>query len=140
MNLRTPRTALRALIVTEWLVLVTGVVCVLALELPLPAELQAYTDRQDELSSGPHRLWWIVAIPVLLGSILAFFGLWFFRRWARALYAILVVAGVIMAATDGPVAHHALAEVFAVVSSLVSGAILGVAYFAPIDGLQRTTA
>ena len=140
MKLPTPKTALRALVAADWVVLLAGAVCVLALDLPLPAELQAYVDRQEELSAESHPLWWLVAIPVLLGSIIASVGLWFFRRWARALYALIVVSGIIMTAIDGPVAHHALAEVFTAISSLVAGAILGLAYFARIEGLQRTTA
>ena len=138
--MRTPGIALRVLIATEWLVMLAGVVCVLALELPLPAELEAYVDRQDKLSSAAHSIWLIVGVPVLLASIVASIGLWFFRRWARPLYAFTIAATIVITAFEGPVVQPALLGTFTEISSLVAGAILGVAYFAPIEALQRETA
>jgi hypothetical protein len=127
------------LIATEWVILLAGVTVVFAFELPLPAELDAYADRQEEGSSGALPIWWIVGIPVFVASIVASIGLWFFRRWARPLYALVILATIVMTASEGPVVQHALIGIFTEVSSLVAGATLGVAYFAPIEDLRRTT-
>jgi Na+-translocating ferredoxin:NAD+ oxidoreductase RnfD subunit len=73
-------------------------------------------------------------------SIIASVGLWFFRRWARLLYLLSVIASVLLTALDGPAVHHVLFAIFSDVSSVITGAIVGVAYFAPIDGLRRAKA
>ena len=73
------RLVLRALIAIEWLLIFAMLVCVFTLELPLPAELQDYLDREDERPfSASGRTWLIVGAAVLIPSACASAGLWFY--------------------------------------------------------------
>ena len=86
-----PKLVLRALIAIEWVLIFAMVVCVFTLELPLPAELQDYLDREDKRPFSPSdRAWLIAGAAVLIASVTASLGLWFYRPWARLLYAVAV--------------------------------------------------
>ena len=133
-----PRLVLRALIAIEWLLIFAMVVCVFTVELPLPAELQDYLIREDERPFSPSDHAWLIAgAAVLIASVAASVGLWFYRRWARLLYAVNVLAGVAMTLFGPPIVEHPLVTALGELSSVLAGAIVAMAYYAPIDALQR---
>ena len=132
---------LRVLIVVEWLLVVILIVSVFVFELPLPTELEQYVDREAEKPlSRSDWLWSISAMIVLLVSLLASIGLWFFRSWARPTYATAVLGNIALSALDEPLVAHPFVVVFSDLSLIVVGAIVALAYFGRIDAFERTTA
>ena len=133
-----PARALRIAILTEWMLVVLLIVCEFALDLPLPAELHGYLEREQEGNWRALDIVLLIAIVVLLPlTIAASVGLWRFRRWGRSLYAILSVIGFLLLPLYGSVVAHSLVYTLEELAVFVSGTIIALSYYAPIEGLQR---
>lgn len=95
----------------------------------LPDELDRWVTQQTEGGFGMVE-WSILAvgIPYLAATV----GLFFFARWARALYAACVVLLVVGGLFTGPSVATAWESLSRDLTNLLDGLILGLAYFSDI--------
>ena len=89
-----------------------------------------------DASSSPHPYVELLAHATAVGAVLAILaGLWFFRRWARLLFVLLLAFAVIRSAVRP---HHFIAashSVFVTVNLLVlmlTGAIVAMSFLPPV--------
>jgi hypothetical protein len=126
--------ALRVALAGEWSLIVLIGVSPIVLALRLPADLQAYLDqgfRAGYTSFG--RIWLVVSIVCITLSVASSLALWFFRRWARFPYTAGRVGAILVAFSGGPVVEHSLAFTLEGLWMFLSGAIVALLFFAPID-------
>ena len=77
--------------------------------------------------------------PVGVGAVLVFglftiastIGLLFFRRWARPLYVVSLIAGLVLIALDPGAATTGVPEALASLNLVVSGIVIALMYFSP---------
>lgn len=123
--------ALQRLILIEFLTLVLGAVASVYLENRLPNELQVWITAyygEVEISTG---LFVILIIPVAIYFI-SMAGLFCLKPWAKLWYLTSTVVGVLLCLFLGPTVEHEIASTFWYISTLSSGAIIGLLLFTPV--------
>lgn len=125
-----PKRALRMAIVAEWLLTLLTVVLSKILDgrLPEPLLLWVQQQAQADLSSfGTIAV--VIMIPAFIMSLVGTVGLFLFKPWARWLYLLSYVIGYICLTFLGPTVEHAVANAIADTSALMSGVVVGIAFF-----------
>ena len=122
--------ALQRLILIEVISLVLHVIASHYLERRLPNELQAWINAyyEVEISTG---LFVILIIPVAIYFI-TMAGLFCLKPWAKLWYLVSTVVGVLLYLFLGPTVEHEIASTFSYISTLSSGAIIGLLLFTPV--------
>jgi hypothetical protein len=71
----------------------------------------------------------VIMVPMMLVLLVSSFGLFFLKNWARWLYLWTTIASYIVLPYLGPTVEHGLVGAVDDLSVLLSGAILGIAFF-----------
>jgi len=116
---------LRYAIVAEWLLIAAGVAMAFVSIESLPEPLAAYAAQEVEWRPLVDSL----ALLLLFGSLASSIGLWHLRKWARLVYMLCTVALSAMVVLDAPLVQSSLVSAIEELSLLVSGFIIGLAYF-----------
>jgi hypothetical protein len=127
--------ALSALILIDVVLGVTSIASEATLERHLPGSLRAYLAVEGALASDGGAwirtgLWW----GVIVGTVLAWIGLFNLLRAARPLYLGSWVGYLILVLIRGPVVTTAVGEAIQILLALTGGAILATIYLSE----QRT--
>ena len=119
-------TILRTLIAAEFVSLLLGTYADYVLRSPVIRQTHGYLTipGQEGVST--------VFVLLLAASCVAWAGLWFFQRWARLLYSVLVLVSLIVILFQEPAATPPFAAMFFTVSTLASGVILGLVWFSDL--------
>lgn len=116
----------RRVLLAEMVLLVLTVIAMITLVETLPAELQTYIARQMEspvTSAGV-----ILVLVFLTLFFFAIVGIWKFKNWARKLYLILVLAGILFFFVE-PVVMNSWEALFATVAAYLDAFILFAMFF-----------
>jgi hypothetical protein len=124
----------RLFILLNWLLLAA---CTLALVwsrvLP-PPELKAYLGAQEH---SPVTAWdMILFVAALIGLVLwvvATVGLFFFKRWAKALYPLVFAIGLVLILARGVHVETGWVKGFAYLDDVSGGMILALTYFSNVS-------
>jgi hypothetical protein len=125
-----PSTVLRICVVLEWTFLGLGIVSSFLLESSLPDPLRDWlaADAEGDIALREVGLL-VVMIPLLLCALVGSIGLLFLKRWAAWLYLISLIIGYALFPFMGPTVEHALADAADDMAVLLSGLIIGLAFF-----------
>jgi hypothetical protein len=129
-------TALRICVVLEWVFMALGIILSLLLESSLPVPLRDWlaADAEQELTLREFAVF-LVAVPLITGAVVGSIGLLFLKRWAAWLYLVSLVIGTLLTPFAGPTVEHALTVSANEIAVLLSGLIIGLAFFS--DALPR---
>jgi hypothetical protein len=123
-------TVLRICVVLEWVFLGVAIALSFLLESSLPAPLRDWLAAEAEADLAPQEVaLLIVMIPLLLSALVGSIGLLFLKRWGAWLYLISTIIGYALFPFTGPTVEHAVADAFDEVAILLSGLIIGLAFF-----------
>ncbi len=130
-------TLLRALLGLEWALTVVGVVLSFSLQSYLPPELQAWLEGQSDsgVTSSDFVLLFLGG-ALLIVMIVASIGLCRLRRWGAWLYLATTFLFTAFMPFMGPTVNHALADAVFEFALILSGAVIGIAFFGNV--LQQT--
>jgi len=125
--------ALRALILSDFVLTILGIVSEFTMGLFLPASLRAYLAADDAAASRLSdtlltALWIVVAVATVLGWI----GMLYLARAGRSLYLGSWVGNFVLILLKGPVVSASAPIVIMIISALVGGAILWIVYFSEL--------
>jgi hypothetical protein len=133
------RSIFRGLVIGYLILLVASVVTEFATESWLPEPLQAYlqTEEENELTAKEIIIV-LVGLSMLLAEVVAVVGLCFFHNWSRWLFLGATVVWVLLTSYAGPYVLSGMAEAMNCLTVLLNGAILAIAWGAPIaDMFER---
>jgi len=90
------------------------------------------TEPENWLTSNP---WMVfsIATPLLVLGIAGILGLYLFKSWGRTLSIYTTLVTAILFLFFGPTLESAVESSFSYVSTLLWGAILGIAYYSPLS-------
>lgn len=130
----TSRTVLRFLVVAEAAFVLMGVVSDLVLEDRLPQEIQQYIARTEAADMTLTQIvGYAVGLPLVIGVIIGWIGLWRLWRPARFIYTLCWLLGLPLYLLFEPaVCYTPLGAIFNELSVLAAGIILGVVYFSDL--------
>jgi type IV secretory pathway TrbD component len=124
------KTVLRGAIVLEWVCVLCSVGLSFALAGHLPAPLQAWRTQDFERGlTGQEMLVGAAMVVVLLAGVVASLGVFLLQRWAAWLYLTTRFVGCLLLPFTGPTVEHALTDAVDEVGTLLSGVVLGLAFF-----------
>lgn len=127
-----PATLLRVCVVSEWIFLAFGLVLSFMLESRLPEPLREWLAADAARDPGARDLLALVLfIPALLCWLAGSVGLLFLKRWAAWLYLGAAVVLHLLSCLLGPTVEHAVTMLYFNVSLVLSGLVLGLAFFSP---------
>jgi hypothetical protein len=123
-------TALRALIVVEFVSNLLAISADLALESTFPEPLQEFllTREQGPLSAATL----LVFGALFIALVVSWISLWLLKPWARMLYTAVVIIFLVFTLFLGPVVTSSPGEVLSTISTLASGVILGLVWFSEL--------
>lgn len=134
-------TVLRTLIIVELVSALLGIYADIALQSTFPPQLQVYLFIQSQGPFGAgDALKSVVLVAFIVALVVAWVGLWFVKRWARTLYATLVIISLVLTLFLGPVVTSAFAAALYSISSLAAGVMLGLLWFSELRGKFETPA
>jgi urea transporter len=125
-------TVLRLGVVFEWVFIALGIILSFMLESRLPEPLREWL--AADLESDPEAREFIalaLLIPASLCWLIGSVGLLFLKRWAAWLYLGAAVVTLPLDCLFGPTVEHAGAMLCFNVSLVLSGLVLGLAFFSP---------
>jgi hypothetical protein len=123
-------TVLRICVVLEWVFAGSGIALSLLLESALPDPLRQWLSAELEKSLNLHDvLLLFLIVPLLLCAIVSSIGLFLLKRWAAWLYLGTVIVGFLLYPLMGPTVEHALADAVDDIAVVLSGLIIGLAFF-----------
>lgn len=124
------RKVLRVAIVAEWILVAVTLTLSAVLERFLPAPLQDYLKAQSHLDLGVSDLLILAGLGIfLVGFLTSTIGLFAGRPWARWVYLGAEILGCVLMLFMGPNVGHMAASAFESATAVVSGLILGIAFF-----------
>lgn len=127
-----PATMLRLCVVSEWIFIALGIVLSFMLESRLPEPLRAWLAADSARDPGAREfLALMLFIPASLGWLAGSVGLLLLKRWAAWLYLVVVVVVLLLDCLLGPTVEHAVTMLYFNVSLVLSGLVLGLAFFSP---------
>lgn len=101
-----------------------------ALQTNLPSDLQIWLLEESERDMSVYEaVLGSVAIVDIVAIIVASVGLFMLKRWAAKLYLIAFVVMLILGPFAGPSVEHALSGTLISVASILSGLVIGLAFF-----------
>jgi hypothetical protein len=129
---------LRTLIVGEIVLGIVSIVVSLLTRSSLPEPLRAFLDAESkaEMTAGVLSLL-ATTIWLIILSLVASIGLFFFWRPARILYLIAVAANLLLTPFSGPYVDAGWGTTFLQAGFIVSGFILALIYFSPLKDLYE---
>jgi uncharacterized RDD family membrane protein YckC len=118
----------------------------LYLESSLPAPLLDWLNAELEKDLATYEIiLFVLAIPAVICSIAGFIGLFLLKRWGAWFYVSSLIIGFIILPFTGPTVEHAIADTIDEIAVLLSGMIIGLAFFSDAldwgrkDSLQEET-
>jgi hypothetical protein len=120
-------TVLRVGVIAEWVVIIIAVIASFVFIGDLPEPLLEYTSR-DALFCPLD----VIDAVVLAASIAASIGLYFFRRWARPIYAASTIWLSVSTAFGNPSVEPPIVSAMEEISLLIAGLLIGMSYFGGI--------
>ena len=123
---------LKILIVIEIGLIIASIASEFALESFLPGELRNYLERADEHVSFIKLTSAGLLLLVLVLFIVAWIQMWRLKRNGRILYAVAWGCSLPLMIPLGPYVQSGFTYALDVLSALVSGIILGIAYFSDL--------
>jgi len=125
-----PSTALRLFVVLELILVIGGVVSAALLEGNLPEPLRQWLVAEAEREPTPQETAVLaILIPVLISSVAGSIGLLLLKRWGAWIFLIALIAGSALMPFTGPTVAHPLADAIDELSLILSGLIIGLAFF-----------
>lgn len=125
-----PKRALRIAIVVEWVLTLLSVVLSKTLDGHLPEPLLLWSQQHANADlSFLGTIAVVILMPAFVVSVVAAIGLFLFKPWARWLYLLSFVVGYVCLAFLGPTVEHAIANAIADTSAIMSGVVVGIAFF-----------
>jgi hypothetical protein len=127
----------RFILIASVLTAIISVVLNIMLIDTLPHSLQAYLSSQDQnmgnINNKEAALGMLFLIVFIVLSTIFFIGVWNFKRWARILFVVITVFGLLAIPLIGePLITVPLAYMFESTSAILSGMLLVLMYTAPI--------
>ena len=123
-------TVLRVCVVVHWSFAGLAAALSSLLEDRLPAPLRAWLATEVAGGIQPHDTALLMGlIPSLVCALVASIGLLFLKRWAAWLYLASLIMGFIVLPFTGPTVVHALANMVGEIAAILSGSMLGLAFF-----------
>jgi hypothetical protein len=133
----TARTALRTAIVAQCGFLLAGTILSFLLPRLLPEPLRTWQSQWLEADpSGMELVSVATVIPTLVAALVASIALFLLKPWGRWLYLASLIVMFLCGAFGGPMVSHGLVDTLVGLSNLLSGVVLGLAFFS--DALQRS--
>jgi hypothetical protein len=127
-----PATMLRLCVVSEWVFIALGMVLSFMLENRLPEPLRGWLAAEADRDPGTREfLALALLIPALPCWLAGSVGLLFLKRWAAWLYLGAAVVLHLLSCLVGPTVEHAVTMLYFNVSLVLSGLVLGLAFFSP---------
>lgn len=124
---------LRIFIVAEFIAGILSVYTDFAFRSSLPGPLQQYLLMESQRAPGTGDAILLVLFLILLVIfVVAWVGLWMFKRWARTVYTTACVLYLVATLAGGPVVSAALAATFSAVSTFAGGIILGMIWLSDL--------
>lgn len=124
----------RLFILLNWLLLVAFTLALVWSRALLPPELRAYLGAREH---SPITAWdmilFVAALTGLVLWVVATVGLFFFKRWARALYPLVFVIGLVLLLARGVHIETGWVRGFAYLNDVSGGMILALAYFSNVS-------
>lgn len=128
-----PKQALRAAVVAEWVMTMLSVVLSDVLQNSLPEPLSHWSQHTIEIEYPVFKnIFLFFSISVLILSITASVGLFKLKMWARSLYLTTVLIGYLLTFFLGPTIEPAITSTISDLSDLLSGIIIGLAFFSNV--------
>ena len=129
-----PISALRVALVAQWAL---GVASVLLFEIEAPGLPLALRDYYTDTALEPMTRY-DVFVGVFtavwgVGSLVASFGVFALKHWARGAYVVTVVAGVALQGLLEPSITTAWSETAESAAEVLAGVVVGLLYFLPLD-------
>lgn len=123
---------LRLCVVFEWVFLALGIGLsfMLASRLPEPLREWLASDRERDPATRDF-LALALFIPASLCWLAGSVGLLFLKRWAARLYLGAILVLIPLDCLFGPTVEHAVTMLYFNVSLVLSGLVLGLAFFSP---------
>lgn len=123
-------TVLRICVLSEWVLVGISITLSLFLESHLPTPLQEWLTTEAEQDLQPYEAFllgggFLLLLFALAGSV----GLLFLKRWGAWLYLLSLVIGYLLFPFMGPTVEHGLADAVDELSVMLSGLVLGLAFF-----------
>ena len=110
-----------------------GVVLELCFQSFLPQPLQDYLRAESEADLTTSDIAAVlVAIPLLIATIVSIIGLYLWKPWSRHLFLGVWILSVLLAPFVGPYVYSGIGYALYDLSSMLSGLLLGIAYFSPV--------
>ncbi len=128
MNQASARLTLRASVLVSAFLFLVILALALAGKGLLPKELADWKKANDDLSDGGLIAQALVLIPLLFAWAGSLVGLFLFKKWAAWMYLALTVLGTLFALFN-PTVESGLASFVGEWETLLSGFILGIAFF-----------
>jgi hypothetical protein len=129
-----PISSLRVALVAQWAL---GLASVLLFELEAPGLPEAlreyYIDTTLEPATRSDQLVGAFAAVWGVACIVASFGVFFLKHWARAAYLTAVAMGVILQGLLEPSITSAWSETAESAAEVLAGVVIGLLYFLPLD-------
>jgi hypothetical protein len=123
-------TVLRICVVVHWSFVGLAAALSSLLEDRLPAPLRGWLAADVEGGPKPYDFALLIGlIPALLCALVGSIGLLFLKRWAAWLYLTSLIMGFIVLPFTGPTVEHALANTVGEIAAMLSGSMLGLAFF-----------
>jgi hypothetical protein len=135
----TPSGVLRICVVLEWAFAGLGLALSLLLESSLPDPLRHWLATQAQWDIGfLEVILLVVMITTVLCALVGSVGLLLLKRWGAWLYLASLIIAYVVLPLLGPSVEHAITETVADIATLLSGLILGLAFFS--DALRAHNA
>lgn len=135
-DLRVPKTLFRLLVIGEIVLGILTIIVHTLTESTLPPPLLEYVESQPSGSiTGLDIFLFAAAAGILIMLVVSSVGLLVFWRPSRLLYLLTLVVALLIAPLLGPEVNTGWEAPFDEAASVVSGAILALAYFSPIKVL-----
>jgi hypothetical protein len=135
-------TYFRVLLILYPLLIIAGIIAAFAQEAFLPEELRLYEESQIEQRLTAAMVVIIIFTLIsLLADFVGWIGMLFFWRPARWIFLVSQCMFLAVTLFFGPSVSHSITDTLEVAGSIVTGAILAMAFFSPVRErfLQRKT-
>jgi hypothetical protein len=104
----------------------------------VPPELKKYAEVfSPDLDSSEKLGVVIVVALILVINFVSIAGLWFLQRWARILYTLAFIAGLVISALSEPDVHSGILSAIQDMDTGVTGAVLLLVWFIMKDEFAR---
>ena len=133
--------AMRICIVLSWIFGILSLLLYFVLQDSLPLGLQGWLLEEAERKPAVYEVVSFLVFAVLIVvNIVASVGLYLLKKWAARLYIFSLVIMVIMVPFFGPTVEEGIVTTFASIADIISGLVLGLAFFSDALNPKRQIA